>query len=100
LIGGGELETEVKAMIEHHKLGSAVRMHGWLSRRDAARIVREADVFVMPSLRECGGTAILEAMALGKPVISIKWGGPADYVEPSCGLLVDPISKTGFHRWT
>jgi glycosyltransferase involved in cell wall biosynthesis len=96
LIGGGELETEVKALIEHHRLGPAVRMHGWLSRPDAARIVREADVFVMPSLRECGGTAILEAMALGKPVIAIKWGGPADYVQPSCGLLVDPVSKTAF----
>lgn len=96
LVGGGELEAEIKGLIERHKLGSTVRMCGWLSRSNAAQIVREADVFVMPSLRECGGTAILEAMALGKPVIAIKWGGPADYVKPSCGLLVDPISRTGF----
>jgi len=95
LVGGGELEAEVKSSIEQHKLGSVVRMHGWLSRPEAARIVREADVFVMPSLRECGGTAILEAMALGKPVISIKWGGPADYVDRSSGVLIDPSSKTG-----
>jgi len=96
LIGGGELEAEVKALIKRHNIAHAVRLHGWLSRSDAARVLRETDVFVMPSLRECGGTAILEAMALGKPVIATNWGGPADYVDSSCGVLVDPISKAGF----
>lgn len=96
LIGGGELELEIRAAVEREGLGHAVRMHGWLSRPDAARIVSEADVSVMPSLRECGGTAILEAMAMGKPVISTNWGGPADYIKPSCGILVDPSSTQGF----
>lgn len=96
LIGGGELEGEIRTVIERHHLDEFVQLHGWLSRPDAARIIRETDVFVMPSLRECGGTAILEAMALGKPVIAIKWGGPADYVNASCGLLVDPDTREGF----
>ena len=71
-------------------------MHGWLSRTEAAQVLRDADVFVMPSLRECGGTAILEAMAMGKPIITTNWGGPADYVDSSCGILVDPSSKDAF----
>ena len=96
LVGGGELDAEIRATIDREGLAGVVRMHGWLSRPDAARIVREADVFVMPSLRECGGTAILEAMALGKPVITTNWGGPADYVDASCGLLVDPSSPEAF----
>jgi glycosyltransferase involved in cell wall biosynthesis len=96
LIGGGELEAQIRAMIEEQKLGGAVCLHGWVGRPEAARIIREADVFVMPSLRECGGTAILEAMALGKPVIATNWGGPADYVDASCGILVDPHSTKGF----
>jgi glycosyltransferase involved in cell wall biosynthesis len=96
LIGGGELEGEVRAQIAAEKVESSVRLHGWLARPDAARIVREADVFMMPSLRECGGTAILEAMAMAKPVITTNWGGPADYVTPSCGILVDPSSPQAF----
>jgi glycosyltransferase involved in cell wall biosynthesis len=96
LIGGGELEGQIKAVIKQHKLSQSVCLYGWVSRPEAARIIRKADVFVMPSLRECGGTAILEAMALGKPVITTNWGGPADYVNPSCGVLVDPSSKTDF----
>ena len=96
LIGGGDLEGEVKAVIKQNNLAGSVRLHGWVARPDAARIIREADVFVMPSLRECGGTAILEAMALGKPIIATNWGGPSDYVNSTCGLLVDPASKSGF----
>ena len=96
LIGGGELFDEVKAKVEQPALRDSVELHGWISRPEAARIVREADVFVMPSLRECGGTAILEAMALGKPVIATNWAGPGDYINETCGIAVDPISEEGF----
>jgi glycosyltransferase involved in cell wall biosynthesis len=96
LIGSGELEGEIRGIIKQHHLEESVRLHGWMSRQDAARVILETDVFVMPSLRECGGTVILEAMALGKPVIAINWGGPADYVNASCGVLVDPYSREGF----
>jgi glycosyltransferase involved in cell wall biosynthesis len=96
LIGGGEYEGMVNTVINQHQLSEVVRLHGWVSRPEAASIVRAGDVFIMPSLRECGGTAILEAMALGKPVITTNWGGPADYVTATCGVLVDPNSKEGF----
>jgi glycosyltransferase involved in cell wall biosynthesis len=29
-------------------------------------------------------------MAMGKPVIATNWGGPADYLDSSCGILVEP----------
>jgi glycosyltransferase involved in cell wall biosynthesis len=31
-------------------------------------------------------------MATGKPVIATRWGGPADYLDKSCGILVEPES--------
>jgi len=96
LIGGGELEGAIRAAVEVPSLRDRVRLHGWLSRPEAARVVREADVFVMPSLRECGGTAILEAMALGKPVVATDWAGPSHYVDSTCGILVAPSSKEAF----
>jgi glycosyltransferase involved in cell wall biosynthesis len=96
LIGGGELEAEVKAVIAENGIAEKVILHGWVSRPESAQLIGTGDVFVMPSLRECGGTAILEAMALGKPIIATNWGGPADYIDPSCGILVDPGSREGF----
>jgi len=50
---------------------------------------------VLPSIYECGGAVVLEAMAMGKPVIATRWGGPADYLNSSCGILVEPESHTG-----
>ena len=96
LIGGGELEGEVRSLISRYNLSNNVKLRGWLNRLEAAEIIRGCDAFVMPSLRECGGTAILEAMALGKPVIATNWGGPAEYVDASCGILVEPSSKQKF----
>ncbi len=60
------------------------------------RVIRECDVFVMPSLRECGGGAILEAMALGKPIVAANWGGPGAYVNETCGILVEPASREAY----
>jgi glycosyltransferase involved in cell wall biosynthesis len=94
--GGGEFEGVVKALADDPALQGRVRLHGWVSRERAAEILRGADVFVMPSLRECGGTAILEAMALGKPVIGTAWGGPADYIDETCGILVAPSGAEPF----
>lgn len=94
--GGGEFDRQVRELASRPGIRDRVRLHGWVSRERAAEILREADVFVMPSLRECGGTAILEAMALGKPIIATAWGGPADYVDERCGVLVNPSSPEQF----
>jgi glycosyltransferase involved in cell wall biosynthesis len=94
--GGGEFDREVKELAGRAAIRDRVRLHGWVPRERAAEILREADVFVMPSLRECGGTAILEAMAMGKPVIATAWGGPADYVDERSGILVAPDSTEAF----
>jgi glycosyltransferase involved in cell wall biosynthesis len=32
-------------------------------------------------------------MAVGLPVIATKWGGPAEYVDETCGILVAPESR-------
>lgn len=65
---------------------------GWLAQADCARLLQQADALVLPSLMECGGAVVLEAMAAAKPVIATDWGGPPDYLDASCGILVRPES--------
>ena len=52
-----------------------------------------ADIFILPSIRECGGAVVLEAMARGLPVIATSWGGPKDYITEETGFLVEPKSR-------
>ncbi len=67
-----------------------IQFAGWLSQSDCKVRLNAADCLVLPSLFECGGAVVLEAMALGKPVIATAWGGPLDYLDADCGILVQP----------
>jgi glycosyltransferase involved in cell wall biosynthesis len=69
---------------------------GWLTQSECAERLVMSDIFVLPSIFECGGAVVLEAMAMGLPIIATNWGGPADYIDETCGILVDPSSKDDF----
>lgn len=66
----------------------AAHFAGWLPQAACRQRLDAADCLVLPSVRECGGAVVLEAMSLGKPVIATAWGGPLDYLDASCGVLV------------
>jgi glycosyltransferase involved in cell wall biosynthesis len=67
-----------------------------MAQADCAHRLRSADALVLPSLLECGGAVVLEAMAVGLPVIASAWGGPMDYLDAECGVLVPVESRAGF----
>jgi glycosyltransferase involved in cell wall biosynthesis len=69
-----------------------VRFLGW--RSDVASALSAFDVFVFPSLNEGMGKAVVEAMAMGKPVIASDVGGIPDLVvHGRSGLLVPPANS-------
>jgi glycosyltransferase involved in cell wall biosynthesis len=96
IIGDGNTRAELEQLAGSLGLGPRIEFAGWRPQPDAARMLQEADAFILPSLYECGGAVVLEAMATGLPVIATRWGGPADYVDAECGILVDPTSPEAF----
>jgi glycosyltransferase involved in cell wall biosynthesis len=96
IIGDGNIRGELEAQTVRLGLGDKVVFSGWLSQEQSAIRLQQADVMVMPSLREPGGAVVMEAMGIGLPVIATNWGGPKEYINPTCGILVEPSSQEAF----
>ncbi len=81
----GELERQAEA------LGVADRIR-WAGLQDNVPLwMQAADVVVHASFDEPTGTVIVEAMALGKPVVVARSAGPMEFVEDGAnGLLATP----------
>lgn len=89
IVGDGPSRHELELLREQLDLSSWVVFAG--SRRDIPRILHALDAFVLPSLYEGFGIALLEAMAAGKPVIATAVGGIPEFVlSGETGLLIEP----------
>jgi glycosyltransferase involved in cell wall biosynthesis len=90
-IGGeGELDAVRRRAAE---LGIADRVEtlGWIDAREKARQLARASIFCLPSHAEGLPMSMLEAMAVGKPVLVSAVGGiPEAVADGSNGLLVSP----------
>lgn len=76
-------------MREKYGLEEVVRFLG--TRRDVPDLLSASDVAIHASvLPEPFGLVVVEAMAMGVPVIAARLGAPADVVTPGSGLLFDP----------
>jgi len=88
LIGEGPEEARLKRMADGLP---NVHFMGSMAREEALTYVKGSDLLVQPSRREGLSTAVLEAMAMGVPVIASSVGGNLDLIKPrETGLLVPP----------
>jgi len=89
IVGEGPERKALEEQIRKAPWGGQILLPGFL--QDAISIIRAADVFVLPSRAEPFGLVLLEAMALGKPVVSTAAGGPLEIVKiGETGFLVPP----------
>lgn len=96
IIGDGDERSALELLSSKLDLCSAVRFHGFLPQHECSLILQGADALILNSVRECGGAVVLEAMSLELPVVASDWGGPPDYLDASCGLLVSPVPRKNF----
>lgn len=96
VLGDGPLRAPLEAQARSLGLDGRVVFHGMLPQERCSELLTQSDALVLPSLRECGGAVVLEAMACGLPVVATNWGGPADYLDAQSGILVEPSSQTEF----
>jgi len=86
--GDGPLRQRLEKQVKELGIVGQVVFTGLLSRDEVLCEMRNCDVFVLPSIVETFGVVLIEMLALGKPVVATKCGGPEDIVNQDNGILV------------
>ena len=97
IIGDGPLRAQLEQQIRSYGLSERVHLLGALSQVQVREVLSQAEVFVLPSVQTEDGNqdgipvALMEAMALGLPVISTAVSGIPELVcDRESGLLAPP----------
>jgi colanic acid/amylovoran biosynthesis glycosyltransferase len=86
--GDGDMRQFVEARIRQLGLSDLVTVTGWVSNQRVAELIRSSVGVVLPSFAEGVPMVLIEAMAVGRPVIATFVGGVPELVDASCGWLV------------
>ncbi len=91
LAGDGEMRGPIEAAIARHGLGDSVRITGWVDSATVRREMMAARALVLPSFAEGLPVVIMEAMAVGRPVVTTRIAGIPELVRDGVdGWLVPP----------
>lgn len=82
LAGDGELRGPIEERIRAHRLDKHVRITGWISSDQVRQELLDARALVLASFAEGLPVVVMEAMALGRPVVSTGIAGIPELVLP------------------
>lgn len=95
-VGEGPEKEKLVAKVNALGLQDRVVFTGRIPFEDMALEYDNADVFIMPSIREATGSVVLEAMAKGLPIITIGRFGGSVLLDKNCAYLYDGICTEDF----
>lgn len=96
LAGSGDVE-EIKNLANKWKINSNIVFPGWIRGEEKDKLLRNSDVFFLPSYNEGMPMAILDAMGYGLPIISTNVGGiPKIVINGKNGYYHDAGDTDGF----
>ena len=105
LVGDGPLRGEIERLISEYDLGDCVRLLGWQEGARVRELIKDSRSLVLPSFAEGLPVVIMEALGLGRPVISTfvagipelvqhgesGWLVPASSVESLCCVIQEAL---------
>jgi len=97
VVGEGPLREQLEVSARSLSLNAVVSFLGW--RKDVASLMAASDLFVLPSTRDSFPMVILEALAIGVPVIATRVGGVPEIIRTGeNGILVEPRDPEALAR--
>lgn len=89
IIGDGRYRRNCEKLVKRYHMQRQVIFRGKLSFEETNATYSTADVFVFSSMRDTSGNVVLEAMAHGLPVITLKHHGVGEIVTKSSGIPIE-----------
>lgn len=89
VVGDGPLRATYEQRCRELGIGSQVSFRGSLTRLQLADLLHQCDIYVSASRIETFGLTLVEALAVGLPVIATRSGGPEEFVTDQVGLLIN-----------
>lgn len=87
-IGDGESRLALEQEIEKYAVQDNVTLHGWKANTEVREMIKQNRALLLPSFAEGLPVVIMEAFALGRPVISTFIAGIPELVDESCGWII------------
>lgn len=94
LAGEGPEQAELEGVVRELGIGDRVRFLGPLPRREVLELFRAADASILSSSWENFPHTVVEALAVGTPVLATAAGGVAEVVRDGLNGLVVPVGDT------
>ena len=88
IIGDGPETERLEQMVDSQGTADAVTFAGFVPHEELSARLTQSDVFVFPSIREFGGGAVLEAMALGLLPMVVDYAGPSELVTDDTAIRI------------
>jgi len=98
IVGDGPLRSEYEVLIDQKGLGERVELVGWCSPEEVRKRLRKASLFAFPSRHEGFGLALVEAMAVGLPIVASDTGGIPEVVGPDFEFLASTNAPDQYSR--
>ncbi|NOX71359.1 MAG: glycosyltransferase family 4 protein [Candidatus Micrarchaeota archaeon] len=83
LAGDGPLKDECKKISDKD-----VHFLGFVD--NIPSLLKSTDIFILTSVYDASPRSLMEAMAMGKPCIATRVGGVPDFIDETCGILIEP----------
>jgi glycosyltransferase involved in cell wall biosynthesis len=88
IVGEGPERPRLERIVEEEGLAECVELTGQKPQAEVGKLMRQAEIFAFPSIRELGAGVVVEAMACGLSCVAVNYGGPGTLVQPDCGIKI------------
>ncbi len=94
IVGQGPLENKALELIDQEKLQNSVRIYDAMEHLDLLRILSHCTLLIVSSHREGMPTVVIEALAMGKPVVATQVGGLPEIITSGENGFLVPVGDS------